>query len=108
MERKQLFQQGDVLMFRTDELPKEAKPKKFDEKVVLAIGEATGHSHTMVADDVDAYEDANGTLWLVVKKDGAVVDHQEHGKVTLPKGTFEVKQVVEFDPFQEAIRKVTD
>ena len=38
------LQQGDVLLRRIDELPKEVKKKNGR---TLALGEATGHHHTM-------------------------------------------------------------
>jgi len=102
-------QQGDVLIHRITKLPKgvsSVSPKKG--KFVLAEGEATGHSHTIPAvEEVELFEDENGTLFL--KVDSPVeLSHQEHNAQTIEQGVYEIGQVVEVDPFEEAVRVVAD
>ena len=102
-------QQGDVLIHRLDKLPKGLKLKTSRQGLlILAEGEATGHSHSVLESEaVSLFEDADGTLFL--KVDSPVeVSHQEHNKQMIDKGIYEIGQVVEVDPFEEAVRKVAD
>lgn len=103
-----LVQQGDVLIFRTDGLPKGLKPRQTrGGQHILAEGEVTGHYHGIDCGDACLMEDESGNLWMEVKEK-AVVTHQEHGHMSVEPGTYRIGQVVEYDPFEEAIRKVKD
>jgi hypothetical protein len=72
----------------------------------LAEGEATGHYHAAVADDVALYE--SGDTMLMDAPSGTDVTHQEHHTQTIPPGQYERRLVQEFDPFAEEIRSVLD
>lgn len=109
-------QQGDVLLFQVDELPSDAKlvqkntKTRTGGKIILALGEATGHHHYIEDDDsaVAVLESGSGDLFLQVKKDTTLI-HQTHGPVPLKEGqTIRVGHVVEVDPFEKAIRRVQD
>lgn len=75
-------------------------------KAILAHGEATGHYHEVIGATVLSEEDS------VVKEfhvdENASVKHQEHKEITLPKDTYEVDKVKEYDHFLEEAKNVVD
>ena len=105
-----MYRQGDVLITRCGSIPATAKPCAPRERggYVLAEGEATGHAHAVADDEVDLFEDTDGTLYMRVKSnvDEATVTHQEHGHLTLPRDTYKVTRQREYTP--EAVRRVSD
>ena len=108
-----LIQQGDVLLFRVDDIPSGAEALKPDANgrgFVLAEGEATGHCHSLTADTqaVQMFKTSDGTLYLNVMAPKAPVKHQEHKAVTLPKGKYRIGKVREVDPFADEIHAVRD
>jgi len=101
---RKLFQQGDVLVYKVDELPKNLNKAQ---NKVLAEGEVTGHCHQIIDDNTDVFVDDNGNIFLETKAD-SVLKHDTHHPITLPPGKYEVKIVREYDPFEDASRKVRD
>jgi len=102
------YQQGDVLIEKTEAIPAgaksvAAKPRGF----VLAEGETTGHAHVIdkVADIEFAEKDG---LFYIVNKKPVTVRHEEHKPITLPAGTWRVRGVREYDHFTEEARRVID
>lgn len=102
------YQQGDVVMMVRSAVPGDAKPVAPGARgYVLAEGEATGHAHVIEATpDVEVYE-RDGVLWIKVA-DSATVTHEEHLPQTLSPGVYEVRRVVEVDPFEDEVRAVMD
>ena len=98
-----MWRQGDIFVAPIPAIPKAARPRPHG---VLAEGEVTGHSHR-VADLATAqlYADAVA-LYLDVRAERATVVHEEHGPITLPRGTYRVWRQREYSP--EAIRFVQD
>ena len=96
-------QQGDVLMFPVAAIP--AGAKKAPHKT-LADGEATGHRHQAIGAGA-AILDLGDRRFLSAPK-GCRVTHQEHKEQRLAPGLYEVKRVVEYDPFADEIRNVVD
>lgn len=72
----------------------------------LAEGEATGHFHAAVAEDVQLYEYAGGLL--LDAPTGTPVTHQEHATALVPPGVFDRFIVNEYDHFLEESREVVD
>jgi hypothetical protein len=102
------LQQGDVLVKRIDKIPEGAKPVKPTEKgLILAEGEATLHHHVVDQELAELFE-MDGKLFLDVKAPSAPVKHEEHAKIDIPNGLYEIGRVVEYDVFAEAVRRVTD
>ena len=97
-----LYQQGDVLLT----VVLEVKGKTLNH-LTLAVGEATGHHHTITQGDAVLYED-NGVMYLHVESDKASLTHQEHKTIELPKGNYQIGIIREFDHFTEEIRNVCD
>lgn len=112
--RQQLVRQGDVLVKPTTAAPS-AKAKTITDRgrTILAYGEVTGHCHEVVPvvdnpDPVPAmelFEEPDGSRILVVKRD-ALLQHDEHGRIPLAPGNYEVIRQREYSP--EAIRNVAD
>ena len=96
-------QQGDLLLV-ADELPGEVKKINTGATFTVLRGEGV-NTHDVVG-SFSAYEDADGTLFLVVKN--AKLVHAEHGTETLPSGTFRRVIEREFNYDEMEARKVED
>jgi hypothetical protein len=94
-----LIRQGDVMLIPLEALPQGAVAR---EDQTLALGEATGHSHVVVAGEVLVGED--GTLF--VRASGATrLRHQdqsgaiaEHLPLDLEPGVYEVRIEEDYSP----------
>jgi len=98
-----IIRQGDVLLEKVDELPKEAKVK--DDKI-LAYGEVTGHHHRFEAPQVTCYTTEGDTQYAVLDQEATLL-HEEHENLQIPKGIYKVKIQREFD-LMTGIRQVYD
>jgi len=101
------YRQGDVLIERVEEIPRGIKRQKHKGKIVLALGEATGHHHCL---ETEAYAadwwKTDGGDQFVETRASAVITHQEHAPIPLPAGRYRVRRQREYSP--EAIRNVAD
>lgn len=109
MNKNTFYRQGDVGILATTLPVGAVKTKITTGRLVLAYGEVTGHAHAIceeavVAGDVEAYEKDGKTYLRVVNP--VSVGHEEHGKVNLPVGDYEIIHQREYHP--EAIRNVMD
>lgn len=109
MENRKGYQQGDVLLVVASELPESAKPMSAGPRgYVVAESEHTGHAHVIEATpDVAMFEDAEGSLWLKAANE-TTVRHEEHHAQTIAPGVYQVRRVVEVDPFADEVRTVAD
>lgn len=108
-------QQGDVLFIKIAEIPDgatELNPENPEHakyfkngKLVLALGEATGHAHTIEAKKAFIL---GSTIYFMVADKPVVAEHNTHHDVMIEPGIWESGQVVEIDPFEEEIRRVSD
>lgn len=102
--KNRIFRQGDTIVIPCDKIPDGLKQTK---KVIVALGEVTGHSHTIFdgaigyASDVDALVD-----YIEVTQDTADLTHQEHTTISIPKGIYRTIRQVEYTP--EELRNVRD
>jgi len=96
------YQQGDVIIKKISEI----KGKRLNH-LILAKGEITGHNHIITEGNAGLYED-NGTLYLRVNSKTATLTHQEHKKIILPKGDYQIDRVREFNHFEEEAKNVRD
>lgn len=90
------LRQGDVLLVATDALPEDAELEVHDGPIVLAYGEATGHSHVIERGPVTVYSDPAGRLIGVPSV--ATLVHQEHAPVAVPPGLYRVVIQREYVP----------
>jgi len=102
-----IFQQGDVLLIKIDEIENGLKKLKH---LTLAEGETTGHSHRITTGTATLYQASGPRAGFVleVSSDTATLTHEEHKPITLPKGVWQVRKVMEFDHFNEVSGEVRD
>ena len=100
--------QGDVLVTRVAKMPGGliAVPEVIPGRHVLALGEATGHHHSVAVADAELLETEAHEVFLRVMR-GTTLDHQEHGAVALEPGIYRVGRQVEYVP-KELPRRVAD
>lgn len=100
------YRQGDVGLRMTTRKPSGKIVPVESGRVILARGEATGHHHSCVAERAEMTLEDDGVRLLAVGPEGVVLEHQEHGPITLEPGVYEVIQQREYTP--EEIRNVKD
>jgi len=103
--KSKLIRQGDVLLepvFFDIENYEEIPPT--GERVILAYGESTGHSHSVYAKDAIMVKIGDKTFLIIKKQTN--LEHQEHASIFLPAGNYEVTIQREYSP--EGIRNVQD
>jgi hypothetical protein len=106
-----MYRQGDVLVVPIGRaaLPPVLvdAPRDARRRMVLALGEATGHAHVVTGEGVAMRcpPDALDTLFLTVER-YACLGHEEHGPIPLPAGTYRVVRQREYVP--GAVRPVAD
>ncbi|MGA5820196.1 hypothetical protein ACPC54_20295 [Kitasatospora sp. NPDC094028] len=108
-----MYRQGDVLIVpveksavppRVPELP--VQPRDARGRMVLALGEVTGHAHAVVGPgELRREAGPFGSAWLHLPEGGRVV-HEEHAAISLPKGWYRVVRQREYTP--GAVRMVAD
>jgi hypothetical protein len=98
-----MWRQGDVFITPIRAIPVGAELRPH---CTLAEGEITGHSHRVAGQGTARLYSHSTSLYLKVQADRATVVHEEHGPITLPRGTYRVWQQREYT--REAIRLVRD
>ena len=106
MKNQKFYQQGDVLFVPKEKIDPTTELKEKKDKIV-AEGEATGHMHQVIDPDATVYVDKDGNISMSAPN-GANVTHQEHHKISVPAGDYDIKIVREYDPFEDEINKVRD
>jgi len=94
------IRQGDVILLPVQQVDGQ---KKLD--LILAEGEVTGHKHRISQGQAELYE-KDGTLYLRVLSDIALLTHEEHQAIPIPQGNWVVKIQREYEP--EGWRYVAD
>ena len=104
------YRQGDIAIIPVKgRRPKGAKLAKRDNgRIVLAYGEVTGHAHAILDNDAELWETAAAAdrFLRVRARGGAVLVHEEHAPIALPKGDYIVRHQREYSP--EELRRVAD
>ena len=98
-----MWRQGDVFIAPVLSIPPGAKLRSSG---VLVEGELTGHSHRVADPRTAEVLEADDSLFLRVRAAVTTIIHQEHGPITLRRGTYLVWGQREYSP--EAIRRVLD
>lgn len=115
-----MYRQGDVLLRKIKSLPTGVVPKD----KILARGEVTGHKHRFLEqqelqqvkrpdENTMVFIDESGKQFVQVLSPTAVLEHEEHGNITVPQGEYEVVIQKEHDAIaeykkEEAERRVLD
>jgi hypothetical protein len=102
------YRQGDVLLCAVEAIPLGAKPvPKEGDRVVVALGELTGHAHAFAAAGVRMLrEKGSGRSFLLIGEGGARLCHEEHDPILVPQGHYELLRQREYAP--KAPRLVRD
>lgn len=95
--------QGDVLILPVDSIPEELKPTK---KVTLALGEVTGHHHSILNGAVGYADDEDQLAEYFEVFENADLTHQEHDTITFSPGKYRNVIQVQYTP--QALIRVTD
>lgn len=101
---------GDVDLFKLNNLPENLR--KLDNTTV-ALGESSGHHHTIYPfnnSKVSVYEDVANLVNKYVKIEGgkAVIKHQEHEPIIIDEGIYKVQIEQGINPFTEQYQRVID
>lgn len=102
-----IYRHGDVLIREIKAIPVTAEEEKKDKAVTVALGEATGHHHTLYG---------GMPISLLIDGDRRFLDvpeevslrHQEHDELRIAKGSYEITMEREFDYFENAMKRVVD
>jgi hypothetical protein len=103
-------QQGDVLLQQVEGLPRGAIRDPQRGRLVLARGEATGHTHAVQSGKAALWSltrDGVAELYLEVLEPVVIV-HDEHKPLAVPAGIYRVGRVKEYDHLAGMERRVVD
>lgn len=102
-----IWRHGDVVLHPIKSA--EGNIIKHSGSFVLALGEATGHHHTItVADPVDMEIRETPAGFILVLKTEGTLTHQEHGPLTIAPGIYKVGAEREMDWFALKVTRVID
>ena len=101
------YQQGDVLLFPVEEIPKDTKKEM---GVVLAEGEVTGHAHRLQRPveifKAPGHQDGDDVYMSSPRR--IELTHEEHATQVIPPGKYRVSRVREYDYATQEARRVQD
>lgn len=100
--KNEILRHGDLLLIPCEKIPDEAKKLN---TLTIALGEVTGHHHTLNGDCL-VYE-LDKTKYIQANQE-SVLEHQEHKTIPIEKGFYKLVIEQEFDPFSSLIRRVRD
>lgn len=94
MKNKKInYRHGDVLIIPTKEKIQGEEQKH----LTLAEGEVTGHSHRIAEGDAKLFKFDDKT-YLKVMSEYALLRHEEHKEIKLPKGDYEIFIQEDYSP----------
>jgi hypothetical protein len=101
-----MYRQGDILLVKVNNVALESamRLEAEDGKLILAVGEATGHHHYVSSSDASMFAYSEEVYLQVTKP--TQLKHQEHEAIALDIGIYKKIQQVEYTP--ERIRNVID
>ena len=104
--KKTMYRQGDVLIAAVKRVDGLCEVERENGRIVLAHGEVTGYAHAIASMDAALFMDAKTLNRYLDVKAPVVLDHEEHTRIELPSGFYEVKRQREYRP--EGLRQVAD
>jgi len=104
-----VYRQGDILIMKIAKIPKTAKEvAKIGEKIVLAYGESTGHTHAIVSSTARLYaEPDDGNRYLTLTK-SCLLEHDTHRAINLQAGNYRIVIQREYTSVKHALASVED
>jgi hypothetical protein len=105
-----IIRQGDVALVSVRAIPKDAVEQKIKgRKLILALGEATGHHHRFEfldqSQNIKLYVADGGARYLDVSAPSDLL-HEEHSTARVPAGKWLLPMQVEYTPAE--LRRVAD
>ena len=102
-----VIRQGDVALVRVKSIPSDAvEQPAVGRKLILALGEATGHHHRFefldTSQNIKLYVAHGGARYLDVSAPSDLL-HEEHSTARVPAGKWLLPQQVEYSP-KELVR----
>jgi len=94
------YRQGDILIIAAPHatIDRDGEVARSAGRVVLALGESTGHAHAIADHDARLYLTAGADRMLDIGASGATLAHEEHAPILLPPGTYIVRRQREYVP----------
>lgn len=102
--QSKIYRHGDVLVLEVKEIPTEATKEKRAGDIILAHGEVTGHAHRIKEKKAQTFV-LGDKRYLIIDREAALT-HEEHNRIDLPQGNYEVRIQRAYTP--EAIVRVAD
>ena len=99
-----MARQGDVLIVGGAKIPATAIKQN---NCILAYGEVTGHKHEISTEQAFMWVDTDGTKYVEVYGNEAVLQHPEHGPILL-SGPAIYRVIQQREYFPQEIRNVAD
>lgn len=104
-----MIRQGDILLVPVGEIPPEAELEpEVGERLVVADGEVTGHSHSLAWRTAKGFRlgSETGNRRYIRVSEPTTLTHEEHDGIIVPAGDYELVPQLEYSP--EEIRRVVD
>lgn len=112
-----MYRQGDILLVKINNIPKDAIKQKKQDLIILAFGEKTGHCHAVKSNAVQEFKQkedrffkigktvilSHGLLEEIKKKEKVSKDHNI---IEIPPGLYRLIHQREYSP--EKTRRVSD
>ncbi len=86
------IRQGDVILLPVQQAQGQKLPH-----LTLAEGEVTGHKHQISQGKAEVFEE-NGTFYLRVLSQTALLTHEEHKAIQVPQGSWMIRIQREYEP----------
>lgn len=112
-----IYRQGDILLIKLDKKPDLKETQKLNSKVIVGLGEATGHKHQIKEHavfhapsqkDVEFFAISGGSdvpIFIEITNNTELL-HEEHSKISLSPGWYKPIRQREYEP--ERIKYVSD
>jgi hypothetical protein len=96
------YEHGDVILFPVESI----KGKELNTNILME-GEVTGHKHIIEKEKTQLFMDERNVVYVEVKEPASLT-HEEHGKIVIDKGYYQIGRVKQYDPFEKELKNVQD
>lgn len=105
-----MYRHGDIWIKEVKKEKKLVGEAKEDNKVTLALGEATGHSHNLSVPPgalITFWGEVGDVTGFSLPTEGTLI-HNEHKMLKIEPGDYEIIREREYDYFDNEIKQVAD
>ena len=100
------FRQGDVFLVACERREGLKEVPRDGGRIIVAAGEATGHHHAIASLDATMLIDDAAVCRYLDVRAPSVLCHEEHAKIDLPSGFYEVRIQRTYTP--QGLKRVVD